>query len=156
LVAKCYARNYGIKTLIFRAPLLAGEKQEEENALQEFVHCAKKGRPIVIYGDGNHLREWLHPLDVAEAFLNGISYFDSMTTAYEIFVLGGKPISMIELARLVIGKIGGRIQHEQETSVVFNQYSDTSKVKTLLRWQPSFQVEDIVDRVIADTNRAAK
>jgi nucleoside-diphosphate-sugar epimerase len=150
LVAKCYASNYGIKTLIFRAPLLAGETQEEESALREFVLCAIKGRPIVIYGNGSHVREWLHPFDVAEAFLKGMTYFDSMAIPYDIFVLGGKPISMIELARLVIDKIGGRVQHEQNPGIVFDQYSDTRKARTLLGWQPSFQVHDIVDRVIAD------
>jgi nucleoside-diphosphate-sugar epimerase len=148
-VAKCYASNYGIKTLIFRAPLLAGENQKEENALREFARSVKKGQPIVIYGDGSHLREWLHPIDVAEAFLKGIAYFDSMTTPYEVFVLGNKPISMKDLARLVTAKVGGGIRH-QEGGRVFDQYTDSMKVETILKWKPKLQVQDIIDRVVAE------
>jgi UDP-glucose 4-epimerase len=149
LAVKCYARNYGIKVLIFRAPLLAGEKQVEENALQEFVRSVKRGQPIVIHGDGSHVREWLHPIDVAEALLKGIPYFDSMTSSYEVFVLGNRPIPMKELARIVTSKVGGKIQYEEDDSV-FDQYTDTNKVETTLRWKPKIQLQEIVERVIAD------
>ncbi len=148
-VAKCYASNYGIKTLIFRAPLLAGENQKEENALREFVLSVKKGQPIIIYGNGNHLREWLHPIDVAEAFLKGIACFDSLTTPYEVFVLGSKPISMKDLARLVTSKVGGSIRH-QEGGRVFDQYTDSTKAETILKWEPKLQVQDIIDRVVPE------
>jgi nucleoside-diphosphate-sugar epimerase len=149
LVAKCYASNYGIKTLILRAPLLAGENQKEENALREFVLSVKRGQPIVIYGDGSHVREWLHPIDVAEAFLKGIAYFNSMTTPYEVFVLGNKPISMNDLAKLITSKVDGSIRH-QEGARVFDQYTDSTKVQTILKWQPKVQIQEIIDRVVAE------
>ena len=149
LAVKCYANNYGIKTLIFRAPLLAGEKQVEENALQEFVRSVKRGHPIIIRGDGSHVREWLHPIDVVEAFLKGITYLDSMTSSYEVFVLGNRPIAMKELARVIIGKVGGKICY-QDDNCAFDQYTDTNKVETILRWKPKVQVQEIVERVIAD------
>jgi nucleoside-diphosphate-sugar epimerase len=150
-VAKCYASNYDIKTLIFKAPLLAGEHQTEQNALQEFVLSAKRRQPVVVYGDGNHVREWLHPIDVAEAFVKGIAYFDSMTSPYEIFVLGGKPIPMKELARLITNTVGGNIQYVPDSNLV-DQRTDTTKVTTRLKWKPSIYVEEIVKRVVAELN----
>lgn len=150
LVAACYGSSFGIKTLIFRAPLLCGEGQEEENALREFVLSVKNHRPIVLYGNGDHVREWLHPSDVAEAFIRGIANFDLMKNPYEVFVLGGNPTSMKELARLVTNRIGGSIQYKESTHVTFDQYTDTTKAKTLLKWEPRIAIQEIADRVIAD------
>jgi nucleoside-diphosphate-sugar epimerase len=148
LVAKCYAINYGIRTLIFRPSLICGEGQREMNALREFVMCAKNGMPLLVFGKGEHVREWLHPIDVADAITRGISYFDQMTNPYEIFVLGSKPVSMKDLAYLVVSKTNrGNVVHLHSGRRTFDQCTNPEKIARLLGWTASIPVEDIVSRV---------
>jgi nucleoside-diphosphate-sugar epimerase len=151
MVAKCYAIDYGIKTMIFRAPLICGEGQRELNALREFVQSVKEGKPIILFGTGEHVREWIHPTDVADAFMKAIPFFNSMVNPYEVFVLGNKPISMNDLAELVINTMGiGTVEHKQITKQVFNQYTDTDKASKLLGWKAKMKVNEIVNKVVQD------
>lgn len=151
LVAKCYAMNFGIRTIIFRAPLICGKGQKELNALREFVLCVKESKPIVIFGEGKHTREWLHPTDVAVAFVDAIRYFRKMSSPFEAFVLGSTPISMLDLANLIVRNIGkGRIEFKSDGKNVFSQYTNTAKARTILGWQAKTTIEDIVKEVIVD------
>lgn len=151
LVVKCYASNYGIKSIIFRAPLLCGKGQKELNALREFALTAIRGQPLVLFNEGRHVREWLHPSDIANAFLKGIDYFERMSEPYETFVLGNKPISMKSLAELVINEVGsGTIRGGSCENGVFDQFTDASKALTVLGWKATITVEEIVREVVAD------
>lgn len=150
-IAKVYSANYGIKTVILRPPLICGEGQMEMNALREFVTSALAGTPIKILGEGTHVREFVHPSDVADAFSAAIFYLQSMTVSCEPFVLGSRPIRMIDLANLVVQKVGkGSIVFEPASSQTFDQFTDHSKAKRLLGWEPKVGVDEIVTRVIDD------
>lgn|SRR5487761_154144 len=150
-IAKCYSLDYGIKTLLFRPPLISGEGQKEMNALREFVMCALNDKPIVILGKGEHIREFVHPLDVARAFSMSIDYLSNLKSSYDVFVLGNKPIQMIDLAKLIIERTGrGFIEFKEATGQVFDQYTDHRKIMRVLGWTPEITVEEIVARVIAD------
>lgn len=156
LVARCYATNYGIRTLIFRVPLMCGEGQEEMNALREFVFSAVNGMPLPIFGEGKHVREWLHPIDIADAFVRALAYFDQMTGECETFVLGCRPISMKELAQLVIKTMGkGQVEFLKPTAQVFDQYSDSRKAERVLGWKAKVPVEEIVRRVASEVHHSS-
>jgi len=155
-IAKCYSVAYKIKTLIFRPPLICGERQKEMNALREFVSCALQRTPIVILGNGEHVREFVHPQDVAKAFSAGITYLSKMKKPYDIFVLGSQPVRMKELAELVIMKVGrGSIELSPETNQVFDQFTDHSKAKNVLGWVPAIGIDELVSRVIDDVKYSA-
>lgn len=150
-IVKTYSRCYNIKTIIFRACLIAGEGQTEYNALQEFVSCALKSDLLIIFGSGEHKREWLHPIDVAKAYALGIQYLQSMSDPFDIFNLGsGEPISMRRLAEKIIEISGssGKIIHKSSSSVTFDQVTDTTKVRNRLGWKPEVNVSEIITRVI--------
>lgn len=152
IVAEVYSRCFGIKTVVVRAPLIVGEGQSELNALQEFIHSARDGMPIVLFGDGSHCREWIHPIDVAEAFLRMLQYIDRMRSPYEVFVLGSERtrISMSDLAKKIIRRIGkSSVVYENRDKKAFNQITDGLKVKTLLGWQTKISIDEIIDRIIS-------
>jgi nucleoside-diphosphate-sugar epimerase len=153
-IARCYAVNYGIKTLIFRPPLICGEGQKEMNVLREFVFSALQDEPIVILGDGKHVREFVHPQDVGRAYSAGINFLCRMNKSFDILVLGNKPVSMSDLAQIVIKKVGkGTIEFRSATKQVFNQFTDHRKANVILGWKPSIDTEEIVGRVITDVSR---
>lgn len=119
--------------------------------LREFVTSALREVPIVILGEGSHLGEFVHPQDVARAISAGITYLSEMEKPYDIFVLGNKPISMKELAGLVIRKAGkGSTDFRPATNQVFDQFTDHSKVIMTLGWTPTIGIEELVCRIIDD------
>jgi len=150
-VARIYAKCFGIKTVIFRAPLIVGEGQIEYNSIHEFVDCVLKNKPIIIFGEGTHLREWVHPEDVARAFLLGLDYAEQMEASYEVFNLGsGDPLSMNDLAERIM-KVTGKtvkLEHVKKPIMLFDQVTDLSKVRNVLGWQPQIGIEDIIKRVV--------
>lgn len=150
-IAKVYARCFGIKTLIFRVPLMCGENQRELNALREFAIAAFHDEPIVLWSDGLTLREFVHPSDVAHAYVAGLKYLDSMTEPYEVFVLGNTPVSMKDLARKVIGAVGkGKLEYLSEKPKLFDQWTKRGKVESKLGWFPKISVDEIVERVVRE------
>jgi dTDP-glucose 4,6-dehydratase len=156
-----YSLNYGLSGIVFRAPLICGENQEEMNALREFVDSALRGDPIKVYGSGVHVREWLHPLDVAKAFDKALKAGTGMLECPQTFVLGASPISMIDLATKVVKSCGrGEIiqdvpPDEGHISRIFSQYTDHSKALRILGWHPEIQIEQIISRVVHSISIAA-
>lgn len=147
-IAKVYARAYGIKTLIFRAPLICGEGQKETNAIREFASCAVKGEPIVVWGDGSTIREFVHPSDVARAYLLGLKHLEEMKEPYNTFVLGNTPVTMRDLAREVVHTVGkGSVKFLADKPKLFDQFTKRTKVELKLGWVPKTGVKQIIERV---------
>ena len=53
-------RTYGFPVIITRTENNFGPWQHRQKALPTFVRCALAGEPIPVYGDGLHVRCWLH------------------------------------------------------------------------------------------------
>ena len=149
-VVGTYSRDFGIKSAIFRAPFIVGEHQKEKNVLREFVECAESGKSLVIHGDGKHVREFVHPIDLADAFAKALSFLDGDVVS-ELFVVGNTGIAIRDLASKVVGHVGkGRIEHLQSTTArTFDQYCDHSKATSLLGWHSRLSTDDIIDKIIA-------
>jgi nucleoside-diphosphate-sugar epimerase len=155
-MVKLYSQ-FRIRSIVLRPTLLCGESQKEVNSLREFVIAALEGQPIEIWGEGLHKREYIHPIDAANAIELALKYFSRMKEPVETFVLGNEPISMIDLARLVIARIpSGRIEFKPPGPQAFNQTTDHSKAETVLGWRPKIGVEEIVRRVMEDIKPSAQ
>lgn len=151
LTVKTYSQDFGLKSIIFRAPFVSGERQRERSVLMEFIECATSGKDLTIYGKGEHVREFVHPIDVISAFTSALSYLESSKVMCETFVLGNNPIKIKDLAQLVIQRVGkGQVKYkEQAIDRAFDQYSDYSKAVEVLGWKPTITVSQIIDRILA-------
>lgn len=150
-IARVYARCYDIKTLIFRAPLICGEGQKEMNALRQFADAALKDEPLEIWGDGSTIREFLHPSDVAEAYILGLKYLEEKQKGFDIFVLGNHRIKMKDLAIEIIDAVGkGSMEFLLQKLKLFDQYTNHNKAELRLGWVPKIGIREIVQRVVKD------
>ena len=149
LAVRTYSNDFGIKSVVFRAPFVAGEHQNERNVLLEFIQSAVLGQGLTIYGKGEHVREFLHPIDLVAAFDSALARMDDFEPS-ETFVVGNSPIKMKELAQLVVNMVGrGNVRHiEQAGDRAFNQHSDYSKTSHFLGWHPEIGVEEIIERIL--------
>ena len=116
-----------------------------------FAHNIKKGKKIIIHGDGSQKRDLIHIKDVASFIKKIIS---SKKTNGEIFNIGtGKPLSVIDIARLVI-KISNK---DEKSNLVFDDtvkgridesYADISKAKKF-GFQPNISIEEGIKEILS-------
>ena len=121
-----------------------------------FIQAALKNEDIVIYDDGSQSRVFCHVEDAVRAIL---SLTDSDSTIGDYFNVGGTGETTIkQLAEKVI-------EHTQSKSTIkYIPYTDAypigfedmqrrvpdiTKIKNLIGWQPTHNLDSIIDSVAA-------
>ena len=99
---------YGLAPVVLRLFNVYGPRQRENDAysgvITKFVNHLVHGKPLVIYGDGEQTRDFVHVEDVVHAVLLAL---ENEKAAGETFNVGsGKPTSINELAKLVSEAFG--------------------------------------------------
>ena len=64
--------TWGMPVLIGRSSNNYGPHQHPEKLMPMVLHRALQGQPITLYGDGQHVRDWLHVQDHCAAFLRAM------------------------------------------------------------------------------------
>jgi dTDP-glucose 4,6-dehydratase len=67
LLARSYVTTYGTSVATIRGTNAFGPRQHPEKAIPTWAMAAVEGRPIPLYGDGRHRREWLYVRDFVRA-----------------------------------------------------------------------------------------
>ncbi|GAA3993546.1 dTDP-glucose 4,6-dehydratase [Streptomyces marokkonensis] len=67
LIARAYWRTHGLDVSITRCSNNYGPYQFPEKLIPLFVTNLMEGKPVPLYGDGRHVREWLHVADHCRA-----------------------------------------------------------------------------------------
>lgn len=100
--------------------------------------------------DGSCVRDYIHVVDVANAHTKAIQYLagNKNTANYEIFNLGtGEGVSVIEAIKAFEAVSGKTLNYElgdRRAGDVIAVYADNTKAKTLLGWNPKFNIQDMM------------
>ncbi|HEV2118502.1 MAG TPA: NAD(P)-dependent oxidoreductase [Candidatus Bathyarchaeia archaeon] len=148
-IARTYGLDFDIKTVVFRAPFIVGERQVERNMVREFIDCAIRGENLQIYGQGTHVRDFLHPSDLVDAFARALESADALSKN-ELFVLGNKKVAVQDLASKVVSRLKNvKLEYiSVESDRAFDQFADYTKCVEKLGWQPRVSIDEIIDRVV--------
>ncbi|MBI2883550.1 MAG: dTDP-glucose 4,6-dehydratase [Candidatus Methylomirabilis oxyfera] len=137
LLVAAYFRTYGLPVIVTRSSNNYGPYQFPEKVIPLFITNALADEPLPLYGDGLHVRDWLHVQDHCAALAlilkNGVSG--------EIYNIGGHcERANIDVARLILSTLGkpvtlitrvkDRLGHDRRYAL------DTSKLEQALGWQP--------------------
>ena len=91
--------NSELNIVIARLFTFFGKKLDDNKAITQFVKCAKAGKPIRIWGDGNTVRSYMYGADMGR-ILWTILLRGQNGEAYDVG--SDKPITMLELARMIV------------------------------------------------------
>jgi len=100
--------------------------------------------------DGTCIRDYIHVMDVASAHTAALNYLlaEKQTENFDILNLGiGKGISVLEAIQSFEKVSGTKLNYElgpRREGDVIEIFADTKKMQSLLGWQPSFDVDDIM------------
>lgn len=146
-----YCRDFGLAIATLRPTLVIGEGYKEPHAVGDFTETVLRGDDIVLFGDGNHRRDFVHPQDVARAVAAAVGRLSGAATgSYETFnISNGQAHRMADLAELVIRVVGkGRVVLRPVTEQTFSLFTRIDRARELLGYRPQIDTEDIVRRLL--------
>jgi UDP-glucose 4-epimerase len=121
-----------------------------------FVRQALSGRPITVFGDGTQSRSFTYVGDVVRAV---VALINEPRAVGQVFNIGnGREISIGELASRVKQIAGSsspivKIPYDQAYEAGFEdmprRVPDISKIRALVGYEPTVELDDILVRVIA-------
>jgi UDP-glucose 4-epimerase len=94
-----YYHSFGLKTISLRFSNLYGPHSEHKpSVIARYIDWARKGEPLIIYGDGNQTRDFVHVDDVCQAIHLSLTNSTNSTNPYQspsvsIYLNESPPIS---------------------------------------------------------------
>jgi len=145
-----YNNVYGIRACALRLTNTYGPGMRVKDARQTFlgiwVRNLIEGKPVLIFGDGAQLRDFNYVDDVVEALLMA-AVSDKVNG--EVFNLGSSEVvNLKELAAMMVElHPSGRYElvafpPERRAIDIGDYYSDFTKIKEALGWEPKITLKD--------------
>jgi dTDP-glucose 4,6-dehydratase len=141
-IALAFYRTYGLPVIVTRSSNNYGPFQYPEKLIPKLILRALHKQPLPIYGDGNHVRDWLYVTDNCAA----IDVVANRGKAGEIYnIASGEERMNIEVAKSIL-----RILRRPESLISFvtdrlghdRRYSlHTARMKAL-GWEPGTDFEE--------------
>jgi dTDP-glucose 4,6-dehydratase len=137
LIALAYHRTHGLDVRVTRCSNNYGPYQFPEKVVPLFVTRLLDGGRVPLYGDGTHVRDWLHVDDHVRA----LELVRTRGRAGEVYhVGGGTELSNRELTDLLLkacGADGSRVDHVEDRKGHDLRYSvDWTKIRDELGYRP--------------------
>jgi UDP-glucose 4-epimerase len=157
-LALAYYKERKLPVIIVRLFNTVGPRQTGQYGMvvPNFVRQALAGEPITVFGDGTQSRSFTYVGDVVRAMA---ALIDEPRAVGQVFNVGnGKEISIDGLARRVKELAGSaspivKIPYDQAYEAGFEdmprRVPDISKIRALVGYEPTVELDEILTRVIA-------
>ncbi|MGW6203421.1 dTDP-glucose 4,6-dehydratase [Streptomyces sp. NPDC055089] len=138
LIALSYHRTHGLDVRVTRCSNNYGHHHFPEKVIPLFVTNLLDGRPVPLYGDGAHVRDWLHIDD----HVQGIELVRTKGRAGEVYNIGGgTELSNKELTGLLLEACGAAwdtaVVHVEDRKGHDRRYSvDCTRIREELGYEP--------------------
>ena len=153
-LCSAYFHSYGLKTVSLRFANAYGPYSEHKTSvIAKFIRRTKRGEPLEIYGDGNQTRDFIHACDICQAIY--LCLTTNRSPIHQSGKLWGEIFQIATFRETTIDEIAYAIKEivEKETDKkikiihskprlgdVRSNFSDTSKAKKILGYEPHFDL----------------
>ncbi|KIQ95154.1 dTDP-glucose 4,6-dehydratase [Anoxybacillus thermarum] len=149
LLVRAYHETYGLNVNITRCSNNYGPYQFPEKLIPLMITNALEGKELPIYGDGRHVRDWLHVLDHCAA----IDLVVHKGKAGEVYNIGGhNERTNNEIVHLIVEKLGvckSLIKYVPDRPGHDRRYAiNAAKIRTELGWEPRYTFNQGVEETI--------
>lgn len=139
LMARAYYETYGLPVAITRCSNNYGPYQNPEKLIPSLITRLLMDQPVSIYGDGLHVRDWLHVEDHCAA----IDCVIQRGVPGQVYNVGGNnEQTNLQITRQLLAELGkpesyiryvtDRLGHDRRYAI------DSSKLQRELGWQPQW------------------
>jgi UDP-glucose 4-epimerase len=157
-LALAYHKQFGVPVVICRFFNTVGPRQSGTYGMVIPRLCkqAITGQPLGVYGDGRQTRCFCNVQDTVRAV---VALAAEPGALGEIYNVGSSDeISILELAQRILARSGSHseiqlIPYDRAYEAGFEdmrrRVPDTTKIRTLIGWQPTLSLDQTLDEVIA-------
>ncbi|HYT65041.1 MAG TPA: GDP-mannose 4,6-dehydratase [Vicinamibacterales bacterium] len=157
-LALAYWKERKLPVIVVRLFNTVGPRQTGQYGMvvPNFVRQALAGEPITVFGDGTQSRSFTYVGDVVRAM---VALINEPRAVGQVFNIGnGVEISIADLATRIKELTGSRssivtIPYDQAYEAGFEdmprRVPDISKIRALVGYEPTVQLDEILTRVIA-------
>lgn len=149
LIVKAYYETYKLPINITRCSNNYGPYQFPEKLIPLFVTNALNNQELPLYGDGQHIRDWLHVKDHCQA----IDKILHQGTVGDIYNIGGNNeqtnlavaktiLQELNKPESLITYVSDRLGHDYRYAI------EASKLKTELGWEPEYNFKSGIKKTI--------
>jgi UDP-glucuronate 4-epimerase len=148
LLCYSYHHLYKMNIACLRIFTAYGPRQRPEMAIHKFARLIDQGGKIPMFGDGSSRRDYTYIDDLVDGILGVIRYHKG----FEIYNLGeSQTTSLKELIQFIEKAIGKKANVEMldpQPGDVSVTYSDITKAKGMLKYQPEVKMEEGIKRFV--------
>jgi dTDP-glucose 4,6-dehydratase len=154
---RAYHRTFGLPAITTHCSNNYGPYQSPEKLIPMLISNALAGRPLTLYGDGAHVRDWLYVSEHCDALVRVLEH----GLPGETYNVGGRcEMRNIDVARTVcrvLDKMRPRAAGPHESLIRFvpdrpghdRRYAiDISKIETQLGWIPQVRFDQGIRRTV--------
>ncbi len=154
---RAYHDTYGMPIVISNCSNNYGPNQFPEKLIPLFINNIRNSKPLPVYGKGENVRDWLFVVDHARA----IDVIFHQGRNGETYNIGGEnEWTNIDLIRVICKAMDTKLGREKGTSEQLITYVtdraghdlryaiDSSKLIKELKWEPSLQFEEGIEKTI--------
>jgi dTDP-glucose 4,6-dehydratase len=150
LLALSYHRTHGLPVIVTRCSNNYGPFQFPEKLIPLMIINALSEKPLPVYGDGQHVRDWLYVEDHCAA----IDAVLQRGAVGEVYNIGGnnewKNIDIVKMIVRSLGKSESLITFVKDRPGHDRRYAmDASKITREIGWKPLHQFESGLEATIA-------
>lgn len=156
-LVRAYHRSFGLPTLTTNCGNNFGPFQFPEKLIPLMILSAIEGKPLPVYGDGKHIRDWLYVADHCSAIR---AVLERGRTG-EVYNIGGdNPKQNIEVVETICalldekrprptGRHAEQIIHVEDRPGHDRRYAiDARKIETELGWRPAETFESAIRNTV--------
>lgn len=152
VMAHVYHKLFDMNIIMLRFFTVYGPKQRPDLAINKFTRLMLEEKSIPMFGDGTTSRDYTYVDDIVDGIIKSANYVENHNDVYEIINLGNSsPVSLLEMIN-AIGKavdVEPKIQQlPMQPGDVDRTYSDISKAKRLLGYEPHTSFEEGIKKFV--------
>ncbi|MFB3915544.1 MAG: dTDP-glucose 4,6-dehydratase [Terriglobales bacterium] len=148
-LVNAYAITYGLPAVILRCTNNYGPYQFPEKLMPLMIANALEDKPLPVYGDGLHERDWLYVEDFCRAILCAL---EAGATGEIYNVSAGTPRPNLLIVRTILQQLGkpeSLIQFVKDRPGHDRRYAlDSTKLQKTLGWKPQVSFEEGILRTV--------
>jgi len=143
-----------VKSNLYGEYIVNGKKISKRTVINIFVDKARRGEPLTIHKPGTQARDFIHVLDVIDAYMLAV---ENMPSGFNIVTLAsGECLSVLDIAKLVKEHSPKPVSIElvenprKAETHVSNFEVDTSDVKALINFEAKRRVKDEIAKLLRE------
>jgi nucleoside-diphosphate-sugar epimerase len=140
LLARAYARSFGLDVVVARYFNTFGPRQRPDMAFTRVAFALAEGRSFTLYGDGTQSRGWTYVSDIVDGTIA------AMERGRGTYNVGGALEASMQDAIALLERLAGRsLELLVEPEVPGDQrrtMADTTRIRSDLGWEPHVSLEE--------------